>query len=191
MSFLLYLAELHGRFFRSLDGLTANWLPGLLGRLVFLAVLYLYFLNSALTKIGDGIFGFLHVQPSAYFQIAPQAVDAALGDVDAIAFFPYGLIVYAGTYAEFILPALIVVGLFTRIAAIGMIGFVAVQTLVDITIHKVDASTIGALFDRFPDSVIADQRSLWLFVLVILVLKGPGMLSIDGLLARRFMRRRY
>jgi putative oxidoreductase len=35
-------------------------------------------------------------------------------------------VVVAGTLAEFILPLLIVIGLFTRLAAFGMIGFVIV-----------------------------------------------------------------
>jgi len=37
-----------------------------------------------------------------------------------------------------------------------MIGFVLVQSITDIFGHQVDASTIGALFDRFPDAVILD-----------------------------------
>ena len=97
----------------------------------------------------------------------------------------WGLIVLLGTYSEFLLPLLIVLGLFTRLSALGMIGFIAVQTLVDITVHKVDAATIGALFDRFPDSVILDQRLLWIFPLVYLVLNGGGRISLDGLLASR------
>ncbi len=180
------IATLHERTFQQIERWTGSWALGLLARLTFLAVLYFYFLNSALTKIGEGFFGFLAVQPSAWYQIAPQAVEAALGDFDAISFFPYGLVVYAGTYAEFILPALIVVGLFTRLAALGMIGFIIVQTIVDIAIHKVDAGTIGALFDRFSDSVIADQRTLWIAVLAILVLKGAGALSLDGVLTKFF-----
>ena len=40
-------------------------------------------------------------------------------DVSQISFFPYGLLVYLGTYAEFIFPVLILVGLFTRLSAAG------------------------------------------------------------------------
>lgn len=186
MNPLFRIAALHDWFFQALDAATRSWLPGLLARLVFLAVLHAYFFNSALTKIGDGWFGFFQIQPGAWYQIAPQAVEAAGGDIDAIGFIPWGLIVHAGTWAEFILPALLVVGLFTRLAALGMVVFIAVQSWVDIAVHKVDAGTIGALFDRFPDSAILDQRSLWLFVLVILVLKGPGLVSLDFWLARAY-----
>ena len=34
------------------------------------------------------------------------------------------IVVLVGTWAEFILPALIVLGLVTRFAALGMIGFI-------------------------------------------------------------------
>ena len=93
---------------------------------------------------------------------------------------------HLGTYAEFALPLLLVLGLFTRVAALGMLAFIGVQTLVDITVHKVDAATIGGWFDRFPDALIADQRLLWAIPLVFLAIKGAGLLSADALLAKRF-----
>ena len=79
---------------------------------------------------------------------------------------------------------LIVIGLFSRLAALGMIGFIAVQTFVDITVHQIGAEAIGGWFDRFPDSVIADQRLLWIVPLSVIILKGPGLLSVDALLSR-------
>ena len=174
--------HLYGQTVERVERATADWLPGLFARFTFLAVLYPYFLNSAMTKVGPGLLGFFQIQPSAYYQIALPAVEAAGGDVSAVPLLPWGLIVIAGTYAEFILPLLLVLGLFTRIAAIGMIGFVAVQTLVDITVHQVDAATIGALFDRFPDSLIADQRLLWLSLFVYLAVRGAGLVSLDTIL---------
>jgi putative oxidoreductase len=70
-----------------------------------------------------------------------------------------------------------------------MIGFIIVQTLTDILVHKVDATTIGVLFDRFPDSVILDQRLLWIFPLTYLAVKGAGLLSLDKLLCTAWTRR--
>jgi putative oxidoreductase len=93
--------------------------------------------------------------------------------------------VYAGTYAEFVLPALIVLGFLTRIAAAGMIVFVAVQTYVDLNFHGVDAATIGAWFDKEPGSTIADQRAFWVFLLLYLVLRGAGAISLDRLFGGR------
>ena len=75
-------------------------------------------------------------------------------------------------------------GLFARLAALGMIGFIGVQTLVDITVHKVGPETIGAWFDRFPDAAILDQRLLWLVPLVFVVIRGAGYVSLDALLER-------
>ncbi|MEK9722214.1 MAG: hypothetical protein VW405_01855 [Rhodospirillaceae bacterium] len=65
-----------------------------------------------------------------------------------------------------------------------MIGFVAVMTFVDVNFHGRDAKTVGALFDRVQDSVVADQRLLWLMPLVYLAVHRAGPLSVDGLIAR-------
>jgi len=101
-----------------------------------------------------------------------------------VPFFPWDIIVFAGTYAEFVLPILIVLGLFTRLAAFGIVGFIVVQSTVDIAFHGADAATIGAWFDHLSNAVILDQRALWVFLLVTLVVKGAGALSLDALLAR-------
>jgi putative oxidoreductase len=179
------VVELHNRIFGFLERAADSWLLGLFARFVFAAVLWGYFLNSARTKVGEGITGFFSIQSGAYYQIAYPAVEAAGGDISAVSFIPWGLIVLLGTYAEFILPLLLVIGLFSRIAALGMMVFIAVQTFVDVTVHQIGAEAIGSLFDRFPDAVIADQRLLWMVPLVVVALKGPGLLSIDALLARR------
>jgi putative oxidoreductase len=179
------LIEFYRRTVRGLETALDGWLLGILARLVFLAVLVPYYLNSALTKFS----GPFSIADGAYYQIALPAVDAAGGDISAVSFFPWGLMVFLGSYGEIILPLLIVAGLFTRIAALGMIGFIAVQTLTDILVHNVDATTIGALFDRFPDSVILDQRLLWTFPLAYLAVKGAGLLSLDKLLSTLWTRR--
>lgn len=161
---------------------TDGWLLGLLARFVFVAVLFVYFFNSSLTKFDGGPFA---ISDSAYFQIVPPIVEAAGYDPSQVAFFPWQLLVFVGSYAEVILPILIVLGLFTRIAALGMIIFVIVQTYVDIAFHQVDAGTIGAWFDNLSDAAILDQRMLWLFLFAYLVIKGPGLVSLDHLLGRR------
>lgn len=188
MSAISALVDLHTRVFAALERALDGWFLGLAARLVFAGVLLFYFWNSVATKLGTGFPGILIPQDGAYFQILPPIVERYGYDVSAVPFLPYGLIVYAGTYAELILPLLITLGLFTRLAALGMIGFIAVQTFVDIVFHMVEAETIGAHFDRLPDSAISDQRSLWAFVLLYLVVKGAGAISLDALLARPFSR---
>lgn len=156
----------------------------LAARLTFAAVLLGYFWASGLTKL-DGVF-----TPSlgAYAQIYPRAMEAAGYDAGQMGAFR-SLIVLAGSWAELILPALIVLGLATRLAALGMIGFVVVQSLTDIIGHNVGPDTIGAWFDRASDSLILDQRAFWLLALLILVLKGAGALSLDRLVAVGLARR--
>lgn len=155
-----------------------------LARFAFAAVLVGYFWASGLTKLGDGI-----LEPSlgAYAQIFPRQFEAVGYDASQFGIWHW-VVVMAGTITEFVLPALIVLGLATRLAALGMIGFVAVQTLTDIFGHMADATTIGAWFDRMPDSMILDMRLLWVVVLVTLVLKGAGPLSLDRIVARRYAR---
>ena len=157
----------------------------LMARIVFAGVLLSYFWASALTKLGDGITGIFSPSSGAYAQIFPRAMEAAMYDASQLSIFHH-IVVVLGTWAEFILPFLIVIGLFSRLAALGMIGFIIVQSLTDLFGHGGIAhdGTLGAWFDRAPDSLILDQRALWLFVLLTIVLKGGGALSLDRVLFR-------
>lgn len=178
------LVSIHHAIFGLVERL-GDWLLPLAARFVFAATLLIYYWNSGLTKIGDGFFGFLSPSIGAYSQIFPKQLEAVSYDVSQLGMFHW-LIVMAGTYAEFILPLLIVIGLLTRLASLGMIGFVVVQSLTDIYGHgATDIKTLGAWFDRFPDGVILDQRLFWVFVLAYLMAKGAGAISVDAILRRR------
>lgn len=174
------LVSLHDRVFGALEA-TAPWLIPTLARLVFAATLLVYFWNSALTKWGTGPFS---PDLGAYIQILPRIFDATGYDPSALGPLAKATVLL-GTWAEFILPALILVGLFTRIAALGMIGFVLVLTWVDIMGHGAGPETIGAWFNNTSGDVILDQRAFWLFLLIVLVLRGGGPLSLDAVLSRR------
>ncbi|MCA0045156.1 DoxX family membrane protein [Celeribacter litoreus] len=152
----------------------------LLARLTFAAVLLRYFWSSALTKL-DGPF-----TPTfnAYAQIFPRQMEAAGYDISGFGLWHWAVIM-AGSYAELVLPLLILLGLATRLAALGMIGFVIVQSLTDIIGHGVGAATIGALFDRASDGLILDQRALWMFLLLSIVGLGGGWFSLDRVIAKR------
>jgi putative oxidoreductase len=162
-----------------LDRLGDLLLP-LAARVVFAGVLLVYFWASALTKLD----GFFTPSLGAYAQIFPRAFEAAAYDTSKMNILQ-GLIVVIGSWAEVILPALVVLGLATRLAALGMIGFVIVQSMTDIVGHQAGPETIGVWFDRASDSLIWDQRSFWLLGLLVLVLKGAGGLSLDRLIAAR------
>lgn len=171
------IMSLYHRISSLLFRLADEALP-LAARFVFAAVLFGYFWVSGLTKIGDGVFS-----PSmgAFAQIYPRAFEAVSYDSSQMGGFQT-LIVLLGTYAEFALPVLIVIGLLTRLAAVGMIGFVVVQSLTDVFGHNAGAETLGAWFDRIPDAAIMDQRALWVLLLLILIGKGAGALSVDRVL---------
>lgn len=169
--------------FTRLDA-AGDWLLPSLARFAFAATLAGYFWASALTKPGDGLLGVFQPSLGAYAQIFPRVMESVGYDASQLGAWHWA-VVTAGTLAEFVLPALIILGLLTRLAALGMVGFVVVQSLTDILGHHADATTIGAWFDRVPDSLILDQRLLWLTLFLTLILKGAGPLSLDRLIARR------
>jgi len=181
MNALIYL---HNSAFEKLETILGPWLLPTLARFTFAATLLIYFWKSALTKIGDGVFGIFDVS-GAYGQMFPHAFEVAGYDDELMSSFHW-LVALAGTWGEFILPLMIVIGLFTRISAIGMIIFVAVQTLTDLYGHGViaETKTLGAWFDKDSASLIMDQRLFWITILLILVVRGAGPLSIDRLLGR-------
>ncbi|SMX41526.1 DoxX family membrane protein [Maliponia aquimaris] len=174
------LLSLHRALFAPVERLGDALIP-LLTRLVFAATLLGYYWASAGTKVWDrkgeeGLFDVFTLESGVYAQMFPKAFEAASYNTDNLGFV-YDLVAYAGTVAEWLLPLLILLGLFTRLAALGMIGFVTVQTLVDMTGHGADP---GALFDaRYG---LIDERTLWIFALLLLVIRGAGALSIDRLL---------
>ena len=168
------LISLHNSVFDRLERLLSPSVIPLLARLVFAGTLLIYFWNSAQTKL-SGIFT---LDFGAFAQIFPKKFEALGYDPSLMSGLDQA-IVFAGTYAEYILPALIVVGLLTRLAAIGMIGFIVVQSVTDIVGHGADAKTIGAWFDKASDSHIMDQRAFWIFLLLFLVVRGAGAMSLD------------
>ena len=183
-----FLMGLYQGFFGLLERITNGWFMGLAARLAFSSVLMIYFLNAAQLKVGSGFPAMFIPKGGAYAQMFPALAKSVRYNVDKIDVFPYQIIVFFGTYMEFILPVLILVGLFTRAASLAFIVFIGVMTYVDITAHKVGAETIGTFFDRVNNSAIADQRLLWLVPLVYLMLKGAGAISLDRLLDVMFKR---
>jgi putative oxidoreductase len=161
-------------------GLTSAAAPVLatIARIVFAGVLLIYFWNSARTKLGDGIFGIFQPSDGAYIQIFPKAVEAAGYDFSQLGLFHWA-VVTAGMWAEFLLPLLLVLGLFTRLAALGMIGFVIIQSATDVLGHGIAGSDLGRWFDAASDALIVDQRALWLVLLAVPLMLGAGPLSLD------------
>lgn len=165
-----------------LDRMAPIVLPTL-ARLTFLATLFWYYWNSAGTKVWDrrtdeGWVDFFTLESGVYAQMFPKAFEA-VGYNDAALGFHYKIIAWLGTYGEWALPLLLVIGLLTRVAALGMIGFIVVQTWVDVTGHGAE---FGTLFDT--GYGLADERLIWMFLLVVLVMRGAGPISVDHGLGR-------
>jgi len=166
------LISAHNALFAPVDD-RAMTIIATLARVVFFAVLFFYFWNSAVSKIDGSIFS---PSAGAFVQIFPKAAEAAVYDVTQMNVFQR-IVIFFGTVTEFVLPVLLSVGLLTRLAAIGMIGFIFVQTLVDVVGHGV---ALGGLFDT--QQQLLDQRVMWTFLFLVMVIKGAGPLSLDRLI---------
>lgn len=169
------------RTFADIDRVVFTALLPTFARFIFAATLAVYYWKSAMTKIGDGLFS-----PSvgAYAQIFPKSMEAVGYNPAELTIF-HTLIVISATYGEFILPFLVVIGLLSRLAALGMIGFVVVQSIVDVYGHGLRDKDIGSWFDALPGSLILDQRAFWIFLLLLIVAKGAGPISLDRFLVRK------
>ena len=82
------------------------------------------------------------------------------------------------------MPVLLVLGLATRIAAVGVIGLIAVTAMIDIFARNALPEVIGALFDASPDDPISDLRLPWITVLAVPAVLGGGWMSLDAVLRR-------
>lgn len=179
---MLALLALFDRIARRLHDLAPDAV-GTLARFAFAAVLAPYFWASARTKLGEGPLGFLSPSDAAYAQIFPKASEAVGYDASQLGLF-YDAVVITGTCAEFLLPFLITFGLLTRLAALGMTGFIIVQSLTDVFGHGVGGADLGRWFDSMPAALILDQRLLWVTLLLGLFFCGAGPFSLDRLLTK-------
>ena len=145
------------QFFKSLNDLFASipeWVINLGIRLVIFRVFWL----SAQTKIqGLTLFGqhfaFWNLTDGVFFQFWEYPAP-----------FDSNFMIYLGTISEFFLPLFILFGLFTRYAALGLIGVTAVIQFVS------------------PEGWWG-SHVYWLILLILLVRQGGGLVSVDRLIA--------
>jgi putative oxidoreductase len=80
----------------------------------------------------------------------------------------------AGTAGELLFPALLMVGLYGRLSALGLsaVNLLAVVAYAHVLLGEGFEAALG-------------QHYLWGFMLATLAVYGPGRWSIDGLIARR------
>lgn len=164
------------RLYRYVAGLLTTCLEDvslLLLRLVGAKV----FLQSGLTK-WDGWFDFNDlkydlflyeffcpdpVRPGALQLCDPETLDYAEGS--GIVSFVESLAVTAGVM-EIVLPTLLILGLFTRVGALGLLGMTLFIQL-----------AVYPSWDHWWNPAV-----WWAVVMVALVARGPGRLSVDRLL---------
>lgn len=123
--------------------------------LILLAVrvgVAMIFLKSGMTKTSEGLT--LADQTFMLFEYEY-----------ALPLIPHGIAAHLATYAEHILPALLIVGLAGRFAALGLLGMtIVIQVFV------------------YPH--LWDIHLFWAGALLLLIAKGPGLISIDGIIAK-------
>lgn len=197
------MANIFGYFAQQRSEMSANraiappWILSALGfqaRLVFAAVLCPYFLISAASKFGgsdlsmgpDVAGTFLSL--GAFYSLAPGQMDVAGGDPAMLPMANW-VAVHGLVLAEALLPMLLVIGLATRFAAIGLVGLVITTSVIDIFDHSAPPEVVGGLFDASPYDQILDLRLLWIMLLSVPAVLGGGWLSLDGALGI-FRRRR-
>lgn len=134
----------------------------LLGRFSVAAI----FWKSGQTKVQgfalDIVSGEFHL---GWPRLSDSVVDL-FRDEYRLPFLPPDIAALLGATAEHVFPALILVGLATRFSALALLGMTAtIQLLV------------------YPDAY--PTHGVWAVVLLFLVAKGPGGISLDYLIAQR------
>lgn len=143
-----------------------DWLIALIGRFSIAAV----FWKSGQTKVE----GFAIDLINGDFQLGwPQLADSAVflfREEYRLPLVPPELAAPLAAFAEHFFPLLILIGLATRFSAVALLGMtLTIQLLV------------------YPDAY--PTHGVWAVVLLFLIAKGPGVISLDYWLARHFAQR--
>lgn len=136
-------------------------IPMSLPQLLLRITMAIPFFQSGLTKFD----GFLSVSPGAVWLFANDFKLHLFGATLAYPF-PTAMAVLSGI-GELLFPVLLVLGFGTRFAALGLLGMTAIIQL-----------TIPDAWQSF--------HLPWAAMLLAILVYGPGRLSLDELVARRF-----
>jgi putative oxidoreductase len=114
------------------------------------------FWRSGRTKVDEG--SWLSVSDTTKFLFEEEYKGVPL---------PSDLAAYLATYAEHLFPILLVIGLFTRLSALALLGMtMVIQIFV------------------FPEAWW-QVHMIWVAMALVLIVRGGGKLSLDALLNRR------
>jgi putative oxidoreductase len=92
-------------------------------------------------------------------------------EIHPVPFLPAEVAAVFGTGAEVAFSLLLILGLVTRLAALGLIG---VTAMIELSFRLVD-----------PEYITFDDHIMWALLLGMLATKGAGIISVDGLLSGR------
>lgn len=113
------------------------------------------FWRSGRTKVDEG--SWLSVSDTAKFLFQEEYKGVPL---------PPDLAAYMATYAEHLFPILLVIGLFTRLSALALLGMtLVIQIFV------------------YPDAWWS-VHMIWVALALVLIVRGGGKLSLDALLTK-------
>lgn len=114
------------------------------------------FWRSGRTKVDEG--SWLSVSDTAQFLFEEEYKNVPL---------PAEFAAYMATYAEHLFPALLCIGLFTRLSALALLGMtMVIQIFV------------------YPEAWWS-VHIIWVALALVLIVRGPGAISVDALLAKR------
>ena len=114
------------------------------------------FWRSGRTKVDEG--SWLSVSDTAKFLFEEEYKNVPL---------PAEFAAYMATYAEHLFPALLFIGLFTRLSALALLGMtMVIQIFV------------------YPEAWWS-VHIIWVALALVLIVRGPGAISVDALLAKR------
>jgi putative oxidoreductase len=182
------VVRFHAAFFGRIEAMLASWLPALFARLAFGVVLAGYYWQSALGRFAEGLAAPLRLNEAAYAEVLPLVAQAHAAVGDPVPTLPWALVVALVSWAEIILPGLILVGLATRVAALAMVLVVLAGGVTQRLQAGVSPlpGALGGLFDADPSGFL-DQRLLWLVPLMALMIRGAGQVSLDRLFGPRLL----
>jgi putative oxidoreductase len=139
---------------RIVASLSAPWIEAIMLLFVRISLAGIFW-RSGRTKVDEG--SWLSVSDTAKFLFEEEYTGVPL---------PPEFAAYMATYAEHLFPILLVIGLFTRLSALALLGMtMVIQIFV------------------YPEAWWS-VHMIWAALALVLILRGGGSLSLDALLTR-------
>lgn len=135
--------------------LSAPWIDAVMLLFVRISLAGIFW-RSGRTKVDEG--SWLSVSDTAIFLFEEEYKGVPL---------PPEFAAYVATYAEHLFPVLLVIGLFTRLSALALLGMtMVIQIFV------------------YPEAWWS-VHMIWVALAMVLIVRGGGSLSLDALLTRK------